>query len=238
MLFELPLADNIEWSPQLANPTLVCVSDISISAPELLTELYIYNICSRATQAQICRAFIAVYQWVVYLGPSLARQLMQIHCIEGATGLTKLFPDLVSLVDHIVAFVKSHQAQQNLRQVKCKPRRKKQKVGEPVALPETIGAVNASASPLEDLSRMPGDFFGLLPKAKATVSLKPLGKAKIANDGALYDVAVRVLCLVWDEQLVLKHMKKVDSHIYAKERSYDSEAIRDRCTTRSAVLGM
>ncbi|KAJ7850493.1 hypothetical protein B0H14DRAFT_3451889 [Mycena olivaceomarginata] len=54
MLFELPLADDIKWSPQLASLTLACVSDVSISAPELLTELHIYDICSRATQAQIC----------------------------------------------------------------------------------------------------------------------------------------------------------------------------------------
>jgi hypothetical protein len=66
--------------------------------------------------------------------------------------------------------------------------------------------------------------------------LKPLGKTKIANEDALYDVAYRVLCSVWDGQLVLKHMKKVDCHIYDKERSYSSEAIRNCCITRGAVL--
>jgi hypothetical protein len=199
MLLEIPLADDVKWSPQLANLTLACVSDVSISAPELLTELYIYNICTRATQALICRAFIAVYQWIVYLGPSLARQLMQIHRIEGATGLTQLFPDLASLVDHIVAFVKSHQAQQNSRQMKRKPQPKKQKVGRPAALPETVEAANASSSPPDDLSRLPAHLFGLLPKANGTVSLKPLGKTKIVNEDTLYNVAYRVLCSVWDK---------------------------------------
>jgi hypothetical protein len=120
--------------------------------------------------------------------------------------------------------------------MKHKLQPKKRKVGKPAALPETVEAVNSSSSPQDDLSRLPAHLFGLLPKANGTVSLKPLGKTKIANEGALYNVAYRVLCSVWDKQLVLKHMKNVDCHIYDKERSYNSEAIRNRCITRGAVL--
>ncbi|KAJ6533929.1 hypothetical protein DFH09DRAFT_1092304 [Mycena vulgaris] len=90
-------------------------------------------------------------------------------------------------------------------------------------------------------SRMPTDLFGFLPPTKSTIILEAMGPpVKIEEDDDLYTISSRYLCKVWEENLILKPMVKVDQYLNPDERAPTSrpfmETVRDHCIMRGTIL--
>ncbi|KAJ7107452.1 hypothetical protein C8R44DRAFT_885465 [Mycena epipterygia] len=268
MYFELPAGTSSGWGPRLATMTLECIADVGLSLPDMITQIPIHDLVSRGVQSQVCRALVAVYQWIVNLGPSLAAQLTSIHRHEGKDTLAQRFPDFAPMVEHVLGFVRAHQRKQELAakskaglaaedRAKAKAekataaartgkvsgrgrgrgrgRPPKHIVGTPrseqalqrgstptadtAAPPNDSTAAAAGDTALPDWSRIPGDLFGLLPKTRTTIPLESLGpRIQIKSDDEVYHVCAKYLCKIWEEQLILKPMIKVDQHLNPDER--------------------
>jgi hypothetical protein len=93
------------WSSHLANLSLACLADVGKTMPDVVAHEHISEVLSRSTRSQICRSLIAVYQWMINLGPSLAAQLTSILQYKGEAALAQKFPELAPLVTHVVAYV-------------------------------------------------------------------------------------------------------------------------------------
>ncbi|KAJ7754327.1 hypothetical protein DFH07DRAFT_959776 [Mycena maculata] len=107
MYFELPtISEAGAWGSRLANLTLECVEQMGSTIPDMVALTQIHDLVSRGVQSEVCRALVAIYQWLVHLGPSLAAQLTSIHKSEGAAGLSLKFPELAPMVEHIIGFVR------------------------------------------------------------------------------------------------------------------------------------
>ncbi|KAJ6488697.1 hypothetical protein C8R47DRAFT_978432 [Mycena vitilis] len=265
MYFELPpvaASESSPWGSQLADLTLSCIADIGATLPSMIGQAHVHDLVARGVRAQICRALIAIYQWLVHLGPSLAEQLMSIHKSEGLASLSTQFTQLAPMVDHIVAFVREHQTWQAQMKPKAKPKTKGKKAAarqrrfgarkEPAVPPESSPAVLSESSPAvaepqptkpSTYSRIPANLYGLLPDAKeaASFALPALrSTVQLKTDEDVYNIAAQWLCKVWDEHLILKPMKRVDKHLNPKERETTARseilAIRDRCIARGAIL--
>ncbi|KAF8217969.1 hypothetical protein K438DRAFT_1796076 [Mycena galopus ATCC 62051] len=129
---ELPFGTETEWSSRLASLVLNSIADLSVSVPNMMAKQYVFDIVSRALQAQVCRALIAVYQWIVHLGPSLSEHLIKIYREKGETGLTDKFPEFADLVIHIICFAKDHKAKRELAAAQQNPpKHKRGKPGRP-----------------------------------------------------------------------------------------------------------
>ncbi|KAJ7433203.1 hypothetical protein B0H11DRAFT_771429 [Mycena galericulata] len=114
MYFELPSASSTAWGSRLAHLTIACIADVGASIPDMVAQTGIHSLVARGIQAQVCRSLVAVYQWIVNLGPSLADQLVAIHKEQGPEALAQQFSDLAPLVDYVVKFVRAHQRRQQL----------------------------------------------------------------------------------------------------------------------------
>ncbi|KAJ7603665.1 hypothetical protein DFH06DRAFT_1350016 [Mycena polygramma] len=251
MYFELPpvsASESSPWGSQLADLTLSCIADIGATLPSMIGQAHVHDLVSRGVRAQICRALIAIYQWLVHLGPSLAEQLMSIHKSQGLASLSTQFPQLAPMVDHIVGFVREHQTWQAQMKPKAKPKTKGKKGGPGAPRKCRVGvrkdpAVPSESPPSESLpavpsesppavaepqptkpstySRIPANLYGLLPDAKeaASFALPALrSTVQLKTDDDVYNIAAQWLCKVWDEHLILKPMKRVDKHLNPKER--------------------
>ncbi|KAJ7481128.1 hypothetical protein B0H11DRAFT_1724657, partial [Mycena galericulata] len=228
------------WTNDLAQLTIGRVDAVGQAIPEMIVHTQIYDLMTRAVQAEICRSLVGVYQWIVHLGPSLAEHLIHIRLEEadGSSRLAEAFPQFAKLVEHVISFVEAEQEKRRARQPEAKSkkrgnarkRRKTQCAPETPLLPDAdasdpIAADSSNMVPkiVPNFSRLPADLFGLLPNRKGTVAIPPLpskSRMKLDKDG-LYTVSVTWLCLIWDEHLVLRKMEKIDSYINRSERVKD-----------------
>jgi hypothetical protein len=268
MYFELPASaaeDPSAWGQRLANLTLACIADIGANLPDMVVQTEIADLVSRGAQGQICRSLVAIYQWLIHLGPSLAQQLCSLHRSKGADEVRKLFPELAPMVEHVVAFVREHQEWQRTQvTTKTKVQRKKKsksgsttvrrrRRGFPAAqiparadstepAPDAVQQPTAEPSkPPSKYSHAPGNLWGLLPAARETtrIALDALGtKIGLKDDEQVYSVAAQWLCKLWDKYLILKPMMTVDKALNGGERAGKSEleSVRNRCITRGAIL--
>ncbi|KAJ6610119.1 hypothetical protein B0H10DRAFT_2225397 [Mycena sp. CBHHK59/15] len=132
MYFELPSITSSTWGSRLANLTLACIADVGLSVPDLVAQDHLHDLISRGVQAQVCRSLVAIYQWILYLGPSLTEQLTSMHKDKGEEELTQKFPELAPVVNHVVAFVRKHQKQQELEaEAKAKVKAEQQGQAQP-----------------------------------------------------------------------------------------------------------
>jgi hypothetical protein len=189
MYFEMPAAtsESGTWGERLASLTLTCIADIGVTVPNMVALTQIHDLVARGVQAQVCRSLIAVYQWLVHLGPSLATQLASIHREDGVEALSQKFPQLAPMVDHIFTYVHDHQTwQQQQKQLHSKTKKgairrgrgrtKTRKVGQPatpVAAADNNPDPSSSAPSLisKPTCRVPADLWGLIPTAKATATI-------------------------------------------------------------------
>ncbi|KAF8205945.1 hypothetical protein K438DRAFT_1817590 [Mycena galopus ATCC 62051] len=233
---ELPFGTETEWSSRLASLVLNSIADLSVSVPNMMAKQYVFDIVSRALQAQVCRALIAVYQWIVHL--------------ERETGLTDKFPEFADLVIHIICFAKDHKAKRELAAAQQNPpkhkrgkpgRPKRRKIGHNADEEEVDTEILVSGPSnlvpdrvhqnLNTETTPTAKANDLVPSARGTISLPRLGTTWLNTDDALY--AAKTLCTVWEVHLVLKPMGNVDRYINSKS---PWEAIRDRCIIRGAIL--
>ncbi|KAJ7096986.1 hypothetical protein C8R43DRAFT_1169236 [Mycena crocata] len=112
---------------------------------------------------------------------------------------------------------------------------------EATASSSNIEPVETPARKISVWAEMPGDLFGFLPSTKKPIRLERLGaKVVIRSRDHLYDIAARYLCRIWEEQLILKPMTKIDQYLNPGERPSVTKAfmegVRNRCITRGAVL--
>jgi hypothetical protein len=197
MYFALPAsagADPTTWGQRLANLTLACMADIGATLPSMVVQTEIADLVSRGAQGQICRSLVAVYQWLVHLGPSLAQQLCSLHQSEGAAELQKQFPELAPMVEHVIAFIREHQEWQK-KQLSTKPpvkkkgknktratsiRQKRREFPAPTLQSPTNNASSEMSAdtaqhsaaelsrPPTKYSHVPANLWGLLPAARET----------------------------------------------------------------------
>lgn len=293
MFFEIPFLDESTWGSDLANLSLACIANVGQSLPNIIVQTHIHDIISRGVQSQVCRSLVAVYQWTVNFGPSLAEQLVSTYQNEGEEALMNQFPDLAALVRHVIAFLRAHETKQeqlaaakekrrlekksedkkakaarpavnpNIQGTRKRGRPTKHKVGQArlevpqessdtvpaplsdvVPVPPSDAPQTSAASDGPDLSRIPGDLFGLLPPTKTAIILERLGaNVRINSDEELYRLAAKYLCKLWDENLILKPMTKVDESLnrpvkdpMKKQTRERMENVRSRCITRGAIL--
>ncbi|KAF7371391.1 hypothetical protein MSAN_00775600 [Mycena sanguinolenta] len=255
MYFELSATDSA-WGSRLANLTLACMADIGTTLPDLIMRAEIADLVSRGSYGQICRSLIAVYQWLVHLGPSLAEQLTKIRRAEGAEALAKQFPELSPMVEHVLAHVQEHREwQRQVKELKSKPRKptgprgrpRTRRVGER-ATPISEASTSAPAPRHPDTripkpttySHAPADLWGILPAPATTkIRLEPLSISQsLEDDEQVYEAVAKLICKLWDNHLVLKPMLYVDTALNPVERKRRSElqGVRDRCITRGAIL--
>ncbi|KAJ7614536.1 hypothetical protein FB45DRAFT_1110328 [Roridomyces roridus] len=223
-------SDSTGWNPHLADLTFACICDIGNSVSVLEVESGIQDLVSRGAQAQVCRSLVAAYEWLVYLSPSLAAQLVELQK-EKPTELADQFPKLAPMVAHIVAFVQeSARAQIAAREVdeakkKKKPGRKPKtkkhpdpKVAPqpPPAADDPVSGAVESTIPVEAnrYSSIPADLWGLIPASARTaeIRLQPINlknRFDSPDSQAVYDVAANLLCRLWDEHLLLRPMSRV-----------------------------
>lgn len=112
MFFEIPFLDESTWGSDLANLSLACIANVGQSLPNIIVQTHIHDIISRGVQSQVCRSLVAVYQWTVNFGPSLAEQLVSTYQNEGEEALMNQFPDLAALVCHFIALLRAHETKQ------------------------------------------------------------------------------------------------------------------------------
>ncbi|KAJ7670253.1 hypothetical protein B0H17DRAFT_1209476 [Mycena rosella] len=128
MYFKLSSLGSHSWGSHLASLTVACIADIGLSLLDMVTQTHIHDLVSRGVQAQVCCSLVAVYQWIINLGPSLTGQLIPIHQSEGDEALAQKFLQLAPLVKHIVGFVRNHWEQQELLAAVKKTKAEKAKV--------------------------------------------------------------------------------------------------------------
>ncbi|KAF8174837.1 hypothetical protein K438DRAFT_1980029 [Mycena galopus ATCC 62051] len=250
MYFELPSTGmgSEAWSSSLASLTLRCITDLSSTLPEMVALNHVHDLVSRGTAGQICRTLVAIYQWLVYLGPSLAAQLSSVHRNEGAEILGHKFPELAAAVEHILTFVRAHQDWQQQRDAARKTKtamaarrqRKKRKVGEHSDSTVTNVVPESSHTVKAPSTEVPGDLWGLLPTSRAiTIKLRPLpASTRLKTDDDVYSVASKILCAMWDENLILRPARDIKWWLNHRKASSqeDISHIRDWCIVRSAIL--
>ncbi|KAJ7602727.1 hypothetical protein FB45DRAFT_882941 [Roridomyces roridus] len=167
----------------LANAT---PREIASCTPLSLLELegQIQDLVSRAAQGQVCRSLVAAYQWLLYLSPSLTKQLVELQK-EDPSKLAQQFPKLALMVAHMVAFVQDSAREQQLmagaevvppkkQKTRGRPGRKKfpERIVPPPApaanIPES-DTVESTPAPLEanQYDCVLGDLWGLLPAGSA-----------------------------------------------------------------------
>ncbi|KAJ7238533.1 hypothetical protein B0H12DRAFT_1253840, partial [Mycena haematopus] len=209
------------------------MADLGSTLPDMVALEHVHNLLYRGTMGQVCRTLVAIYQWLVHLGPSLAEQLCSVHQREGSESLKAKFPEQASAVEHIITFVRTHQAWQQ-QQVLAKAakkaasgrgRRKKRKIGErSEATAGAEDAVNLAPVPghaTEEASRpaprpsseVPGNLWGLLPTAKVNskIKLRQLPpNITLKTDDDVYKVVSQSLCSLWDEHLILRPIRDID----------------------------
>ncbi|KAJ7028878.1 hypothetical protein C8F04DRAFT_1265444 [Mycena alexandri] len=299
MFLEIPFLGESTWGPSLANLSLACIANVGQSLPNLMIQTHVHDIIARGVQSHVCRSLVAVYQWTVNFGPSLADQLVSTYRNEGEQALVTQFPDLAPMVQHVVAFLRAHEKKQEQLALAMEKRRlekqseakkaaraatnpssrrrgrsTKQIVGQahsteqqglsdtgpvPVSdlIPTAVSALASDTGPSNipqapavldapNFSRFPGDLFGLLPPTKTMIVLEGLGASvRIKDDDTLYALAAKYLCKLWDENLILRPMVKVDDSLNCPVKNTSQkvtttrermEHVRDRCITRGAIL--
>ncbi|KAJ7181647.1 hypothetical protein C8R43DRAFT_941460 [Mycena crocata] len=247
----LPKADDPDpvslWTADMAHLTLGRIAALGRAIPHMTIQMQIYDIMTRAIQAEICRSLIGVYQWIVYIDPSLADHLLELRLGDqgGSGALSVAFPQFAPLVEHILLFVENAQSKR-LKDAASKPKKRARKKTKTVdTVPETLeGPAIPAGSPDTDspstaLNKIPADLFGLLPGRKGTITIPPIpGKYKMqqGKDG-LQTVSATWFCLILDEHLALREMDKVDHYLNPDERKKGNlTAIRNRCIIWGSIL--
>lgn len=167
----------------------------------------------RATNQQMCLAWIAVYDWYSSTGTRLATSLMQIHQDEGANAIQQRHPSLIGLVDHIVQYVVEQTLTDATKRLEKGPNSDRRSIHKCIDILRKIirNSLTPKTHPLQvaasdqqlkisdvlevdestkvDMTKIPADLFGLLPGQSkdiplASLSTSRLGKLKGQFNGA------------------------------------------------------
>ncbi|KAJ7032326.1 hypothetical protein C8F04DRAFT_1262079 [Mycena alexandri] len=248
MYFELPNVAAGTWGSRLAKLTLECVANIGMSIPSLISLGQIQDLISRGICSQVCCSLVAVYQWLVHLGPSLASHLITVHQQSDVDVLRKDFPDLAPMIEHVLGFVQEERVwRERTRSAKSKKgrgRKPARKIGRPATVNVSeVNEVEEAEVPAQKPStytREPADLWGLRPSTKGTIALPVLrATTKLNTDKEMGQVAAATLCQLWDDNLILDPMRIVDEYFDQHRITKSPSALMDicyRCITRGAIL--
>ncbi|KAJ7607879.1 hypothetical protein FB45DRAFT_1039951 [Roridomyces roridus] len=254
---EFALTPEAGWSSHLAKLMMACVENIGTSLAGLTLHSEVGDLVQRGAQAQICRCLVAAYQWLVHLGPSLAKQLIQTLESQGERILKEQFPELAGMVIHVVGFIRDCQtirmrdAAATRKEANKRKRdrregsgstRRGQKRKFPAPAPNTIdsGPAAQSLTSLKEsqYARVPADLWGLLPsKRGASMALENVPRnVSLQTNEDVYSVAARWLSNLWDKCLLLAPMQQLDKLLSGEKAKDDLVAVRARCITRGSIL--
>ncbi|CAK5267931.1 unnamed protein product [Mycena citricolor] len=207
------------------------------AAPELYNLWKQLTIINRATQWDIARIMLLIYDWLVDTGRHLANALVEAYK-DGVPSLRRDFPAFAKLTEHAMLWadhVCLQRAAKGAGSVKIAPLQFQ---------PWEVDAQSPSPDwPPSNLSQVPRDLYGLRPVEKTKggnmpISLQqPLLMKFVPNSPeSVRDGGRRILYTLLAHEMIVLPMSKIDELLITKRHRKDLQYVHARLISRGALL--
>ncbi|KAJ6461829.1 hypothetical protein C8R47DRAFT_1159051 [Mycena vitilis] len=203
--------------------------------PHLTALERVTTLLTRVLRWTNARAHIVIYRWCSLIGPATIKALFELHRDKGRDGFIAN-PAIGKLVNHIHQYICA--AQEKIRQKERDRKAAQRAKGKGKQQPDnSSNAVSQNVQP--DLSRVPGDLFGMLttPDKK---QLTPIVLPKPCGGSVnVYAACESCLLEVFQKALIIPSLRQCND-IYAESnrrtKAVDDDSAFSRAICRGAIL--
>jgi hypothetical protein len=215
------------------------VQNMTEVIPEMETSVQKMNIIKRSFRYETCCALVKIFEWYSDVGPATSQTLMLIHRTHGYNFLLKEVPQFAKLVDHIIQYIYRLSILKYDKPATSLSKKNKKTISQvkPIVYRPDFGIV--LEQDIEQMSRIPADFYGLRNStSQAPVKLPPIKEKDLGYESdALYSAASYCLQELWSAEIIIPKLRKLDETLSGgKTNNFDAQHVYQRSITRAAIL--